>query len=54
MTRLPGGPATNLPACTRVGHQERRVVKDGSYGKPPRQRFRCIGEVVTLLADIAR
>jgi hypothetical protein len=43
--RLPGGPAKNLPPCPKPGHAARRVVKDGSYGKPPRQRFRCIGEV---------
>lgn len=45
MPRLPGGPAKNLPSCQREGHAERRVVKDGVYGQPPRQRFRCIGKV---------
>ena len=43
MPRLPGGPATDLPACPRPGHEARRVVKDGRYGTPPRQRFRCVG-----------
>jgi len=43
MPRLPGGPATDLPACPRPGHSAHRVVKDGHYGTPPRQRFRCIG-----------
>lgn len=43
MPRLPGGPATDLPACPRPGHAARRVVKDGRYGTPPRQRFRCVG-----------
>ena len=43
MPRLPGGPATDLPACPRPGHGAHRVVKDGRYGSPPRQRFRCIG-----------
>ena len=43
MPRLPGGPATNLPPCPKEGHEHRRVVKDGPYGNPPRQRFRCIG-----------
>ncbi len=43
MPRLPGGPATDLPACPRPGHRSHRVVKDGRYGAPPRQRFRCIG-----------
>lgn len=42
MPRLPGGAATNLPGCPRPGHQARRVVKDGHYGTPPRQRYRCI------------
>lgn len=46
MPRLPGGPAKNLPPCPKPGHAQRPVVKDGSYGKPPRQLFRCIGEVV--------
>jgi hypothetical protein len=32
-----------LPACPRPGHGEHRVVKDGRYGTPSRQRFRCIG-----------
>lgn len=45
MPRLPGGPATDLPACPRPGHGGHRVVKDGRYGTPPRQRFRCIGQV---------
>lgn len=43
MPRLPGGPATDLPTCPLPGHDGRRVVKDGHYGSPPRQRFRCIG-----------
>lgn len=43
MPRLPGGPATDLPACPRPGHSAHRVVKDGHFGTPPRQRFRCIG-----------
>lgn len=43
MPRLPGGPATDLPVCPRPGHSGHRVVKDGRYGSPPRQRFRCIG-----------
>ena len=43
MPRLPGGPATDLPVCSRAGHSEHRVVKDGRYSSPPRQRFRCIG-----------
>src|SRR5450759_3863746 len=43
MPRLPGGPATDLPACPRPGHSAHRVVTDGHYGTPPRQRFRCIG-----------
>src|SRR5665647_3977174 len=43
MHRLPGGPATDLPACPRPGHEARRVVRDGRYGTPPRQRFRCVG-----------
>lgn len=42
MPRLPGGPAIGLPACPRPGHGSYRVVKDGRYGAPPRQRFRCI------------
>ena len=41
MPRLPGGPARDLPACPRPGHESRKVVKDGKYGSPPRQRFRC-------------
>ena len=41
MPRLPGGPARDLPACPRPGHEGRKVVKDGRYGSPPRQRFRC-------------
>lgn len=41
MPRLPGGAATNLPHCPRPGHEARRVVKDGHYGTPPRQRYRC-------------
>lgn len=36
----------NLPACPRPGHQFRKVTKDGVYGTPPRQRYRCIGEVI--------
>lgn len=43
MPRLPGGPATNLPPCPRPGHAGRKVVKDGRYGFPERQRFRCLG-----------
>lgn len=43
MPRLPGGPATDLPPCPRPGHADRKVVKDGRYGTPPRQRFRCAG-----------
>ena len=43
MPRLPGGAARDLPACPRPGHEGRRVVKDGHYGAPPRQRFRCVG-----------
>lgn len=35
MPRLPGGPATDLPACPRAGHGAHRVVKDGRYGPPP-------------------
>ena len=46
MPRLPGGPATNLPRCPHEGHEARPVVKDGKYGTPARQRFRCVGEVV--------
>lgn len=42
MPRLPGGPARDLPTCPRPGHTARKVVKDGRYGTPPRQRFRCI------------
>lgn len=41
MPRLPGGPAKGLPACPRPGHEGFRVVKDGRYGTPARQRFRC-------------
>ena len=41
MPRLPGGPARDLPTCPRPGHENRKVVKDGKYGNPPRQRFRC-------------
>lgn len=43
MPRLPGGPAIDLPACPDLDHAGHRVVKDGHYGKPPRQRFRCVG-----------
>ena len=46
MTRPPGGPATNLPRCARPGHEACSVVKDGQYGTPLRQRYRCLGEVV--------
>jgi hypothetical protein len=46
VTRLPGGAAKGLPPCPRPGHGERPVVKDGTYGSPLRQRFRCIGPVV--------
>jgi hypothetical protein len=46
LPRLPGGPARDLPRCTREGHASRPVVKDGVYGSPPRQRFRCVGPVV--------
>ena len=28
---------------TRPGHADRKVVKDGRYGTPRRQRFRCAG-----------
>jgi hypothetical protein len=54
MPRLPGGPATNLPSCPRPGHGERKVVKDGTYGRPPRQRFRCVGEVVNTTTGEVR
>ncbi len=43
MPRLPGGPVKDLPAGPRPGHGAHRVVKDGHYGTPPRQRFRCVG-----------
>src|SRR5665647_1481160 len=43
MPRLPGGPARDLPPCSRAGHADHKVVKDGRYGSPPRQRFRCAG-----------
>ncbi|MGJ7439868.1 hypothetical protein [Aquipuribacter sp. MA13-6] len=43
MPRLLGGPATDLPPCPRSGHEDRRVVKDGHYGIPRRERFRCVG-----------
>lgn len=42
----PGGHDEKLPVCPRPGHESRRVVKDGVYGTPPRQRYRCVGEVV--------
>ncbi len=32
-----------LPACPRPGHETYRVVRDGTYGKRKRQRFRCQG-----------
>jgi hypothetical protein len=54
MPRLPGGPATNLPACPRTGHGDRPVVKDGQYGSPPRQRYRCIGEAVNEVTGEVR
>ena len=41
--RLPGGPATDLPVCPVSDHADHHVVKDGHCGKPPRQRFRCVG-----------
>lgn len=43
MPRLPGGSARDLPSCPRPGHLDCRVVRDGRYGTPPRQRFRCVG-----------
>lgn len=43
MPRTVGGPARDLPSCPRPGHEGRKVVKDGRYGSPPRQRFRCVG-----------
>lgn len=46
MPRRPGGPAQNLPVCSREGHDGHRVVLDGVYGNPPRQRFRCVGEFI--------
>lgn len=46
MPRLPGGPATDLPHCPRPGHASRRVTKDGRYGSPERQLFRCLGNVI--------
>lgn len=36
-----------LPSCPRPGHEHRKVIKDGTYGTPPRQRYRCIGDVVS-------
>jgi hypothetical protein len=54
MPRLPGGPAVDLPACPRPGHESRRVVKDGVYGTPPRQRYRCLGEVVNPVSGEVR
>lgn len=42
MPRLPGGAATDLPGCPRTGHEGYKVVKDGRYGSPPRQLFRCV------------
>jgi hypothetical protein len=44
--RLSGGPARDLPPCTRERHADPPVVKDGVYGSPPQQRFRCVGPVV--------
>lgn len=44
--RWPGGQAKNLPLCPRPGHADRKVVLDGTYGKPTRQRLRCVGKVV--------
>lgn len=32
-----------LPVCPRLGHESHRVMRDGRYGSPPRQRFRCVG-----------
>jgi hypothetical protein len=46
VTRSAGGPEESLPTCPRPGHEGRRVMKDGVYGNPPRQRYRCVGEVV--------
>ncbi len=35
-------PATGtLPRCPRPGHENRRIARDGAYGAPPRQRYRC-------------
>jgi hypothetical protein len=31
-----------LPRCAQHQDAQYRVVKDGSYGRPPRQRYRCI------------
>ena len=44
--RASGGPARNQLGCPGPRHAARRVVEDGVYGQPPRQRFRCVGEVV--------
>lgn len=30
-----------MPECPRPGHEGRRVVKDGRFGKRQRQRYRC-------------
>lgn len=46
MPRPLTGPAQKLPECPRPGHASRRVTRDGVYGNPPRQRYRCTGEVV--------
>lgn len=56
MPRLPGGPATDLPPCPRPGHADRKVVKDGHYGSPRRQRFRCVGpdEFHRFVPDLPR
>ena len=41
-----GRPRTvsDTPACPRVGHAGARVVLAGTYGKTPRQLFRCVPE----------
>src|SRR5437879_4750248 len=31
-----------MPVCSRSGHRDHKVVKDGTYSSPPRQRYRCI------------
>jgi hypothetical protein len=32
-----------MPVCSRPGHRDHKVVKDGTYSSPPRQRYRCTG-----------